>query len=272
MGQDSRKLIQAPSESKDSKSRLHKPEPVLPPQNHDGNVESEQDSKLSRLENSSRARNNESILIEQGRLPRIVQRDGLQLVVIRDNIPVRRRRVNNTALVDGIYNLLTGGGAEKVLALRHNGHLERRQRLVVHPRRAPLSLKANRVGRILERLKPSNENVSQQKQSVRPLVSLAEAPQNAGRDELTQRGARVVDILPVIEVRLLLQKLGPVDQQAIDYGEKRKIKVISSRGIWHQCNRPSPALLTDGNVIELVELVDQRPHDGNVNTHVPQLI
>jgi hypothetical protein len=44
--------------------------------------------------------------------------------------------------------------------------------------------------------------------------------------------------------RLLEQKLRPVDQQAVD----------------------------DGDVVEVVELVDERAHDGEVEAHVAQLL
>ena len=59
--------------------------------------------------------------------------------------------------------------------------------------------------------------MGQDQQALEAFVVLVEAAQDAVGNELAQRGAGVVDILAVAEVRLLVQKASAVDEQTIDW-------------------------------------------------------
>lgn len=104
-----------------------------------------------------------------------------------------------------------------MLALSHNGNLERRQGLVVNPGGDALRLGADLIRGVLEGLEAGDEDVGQQEEAFVAAVSLAEATEDACRDELAQGGARKIDIVSVVEMRLLIEKLSTVDQQTVDY-------------------------------------------------------
>jgi hypothetical protein len=182
---------------------------------------------LQGLEDIPCARDNEPVLVEKRRLARFVYGYRLQLVVIGDNVPESRRSIDDTALIDGIYNLLTSGRAQEMLALSHNGDLKGRQGFVVNPGGDALRLGADLIRGVLEGLEAGDEDVGQQEEAFVAAVSLAEATENACRDELAQGGARKIDIVSVVEMRLLIEELSTVDQQTVDYD--RSVRVVRMR-------------------------------------------
>jgi hypothetical protein len=96
----------------------------------------------------------------------------------------------------------------------------------------------------LKRLESGNQHMRQDEEVHWPLIVLVEAPQYAGGDELAQHSPSVIHILAVRQVRLFRQKLRAVDEQAIN----------------------------DGDVVLLVQLVDERADDTDVKAHIAKLL
>lgn len=88
---------------------------------------------------------------------------------------------------------------------------------MVNPGSNALRLGANLVRGILKGFEASDENVGQQEETFVAAVSLTEATENACRDELAKGGARKIDIMSIVEMRLLIEELSTVDQQTVDY-------------------------------------------------------
>ena len=127
VGNKGGKLIQAPSKSINHKHTLNKRQLHLVAHNHDNNIQREQDNKLTQFQNGACTRHNQPVLVQQRRLSGVIQRNRPQLIVVWDNIPLRRGRVDDAALVDCRDDALAGSRAEKVLTFRQDGHLERRE-------------------------------------------------------------------------------------------------------------------------------------------------
>jgi hypothetical protein len=84
------------------------------------------------------------------------------------------------------------------------------------PRRRGMSLATDFLWSIVKWLETSDEDVSQDQESVRAVVILVEAPQDAGSNELAQSSPGEEDVLAVVHVGLLIQELGPINQQTVD--------------------------------------------------------
>lgn len=65
-------------------------------------------------------------------------------------------------------------------------------------------------------MKSRDENMCQYQEPLSAWVVFIETPQNSSGDQLTQGGTGIVDILAVVQVRLLVQELDPIHQQAIN--------------------------------------------------------
>lgn len=131
-----------------------------------------------------------------------------------------------------------------MLALGQNGHFERGQRPFRRPIRLALRLIANMRRCVLKRLKSRNEYVRQKQKTFAALVIFVKASEDAGSNELAEGGARPAHILPVGEMSLLIQEVRSVDEQTVN----------------------------DGKVLEFVEFVDQRTNDGDIDSHVGELL
>lgn len=165
---------------------------------------------------------------QQRRCPGIIQRDGPVLVVVWEYVHKGYWCVDDPATVDGVDNLLTCEGADKDLAFRDDGELQRGEFSLVAivsldgPLRMAMFL--FNLGRgALERIKPVDEYVSQEKEPKPPFVVFIEASQDAGSDELTQRGTSSADCL-LSRTRLFPQKLDPICQQAVDCSAQYSIR------------------------------------------------
>jgi hypothetical protein len=86
MLQDSSELVQDPTESIDGKAHLWKGEMVGIPLRHECDVETEKDDELQNLQDVSRPRDDETVLVEQRRLPWVIERDGLLLVAVWNEV------------------------------------------------------------------------------------------------------------------------------------------------------------------------------------------
>lgn len=132
------------------------------------------------------------------------------------NIPVGEASGSKSEASSSNLHFLARRRTQKRLALGQDRHLEGRHRGV--PRRAPgLDLAADGARRVLERLEAGEQNMGEDQQALGPIIVLAEAAEDAGGDELAQRGTREVGVLPASEVRLVLEELGPVGEQAVDF-------------------------------------------------------
>lgn len=77
---------------------------------------------------------------------------------------------------------------------------------------------ANLFRRILKRFEPGHQNVSKQQKTIRAWIVLAEAPQDAGSDNLAESCATDIDILTVVQMLLFVEELGPIDEEAVYFG------------------------------------------------------
>lgn len=162
VGQNGGKLVETPSKRINGKCCFHYCRLALLPDKHHAYVEREQDGKLNLFQDVPISRHDQTVLIQQGRFSRIVERDGPQLVMVWNNVPEGGWCIDDATFVDGRHDVVTGAGAEKVLALGQDGDLERRQGTRKGPGRLGLGLVSNIVGGILERLETGHEYVSQQ--------------------------------------------------------------------------------------------------------------
>ena len=218
MGQNGGKLVQTPSKRIYGKSCLQSCQLALLPHEHHSYVQREQNGKLDLFQDISISRHNQTVLVQQRRFSRIIERNGLQLVVVWNNVPESGWCVDDATFVDGRHDVVTGAGTEKVLALGQDGDLERRQGTVNGPGRLGLGLLSNIAGGVLKWVEPGHEDVSQQQQAVCALVVLAEAAQDASGDELAERGACPIDVVSCARVGFLQEELSSVDEQTVDYG------------------------------------------------------
>ena len=163
MGHDCGELVKAPTKGINGKQGFQPCNFIVITSNHDCYIEHQKDAELERLQYTPCPGHSETILIEQRRVARIVDGNWLLLVAIWDDLPVRGRCVDDAPLVDSVDDLLTRRGAQKMLALGQDGHLERRERALVCPGRLAFGLIPDILRRVLKGLKASNQNVSQEK-------------------------------------------------------------------------------------------------------------
>ena len=78
-------------------------------------------------------------------------------------------------------------------------------------------LASNLLGRILEGLEPSDENMGENQQTIGPLIVFIKASEDARGDELAEGGSTEVYILAVVQMSLFLEKLDSVHQETVDY-------------------------------------------------------
>jgi len=123
-------------------------------------------------------------------------------------------------------------------------------------------LAPNLLGCILEWLKPSNKNMSENQQTIRPLIVFIKASEDARGDELAKCCPTEVHILAVVEMSLFLEKLDSVHQETVDYNHISTTTHSSS----------SRTVLTNRNIILLIKLINQRPHNRDIDAHVSQLV
>lgn len=101
---------------------------------------------------------------------------------------------------------------------------------------APLGGRADGARRVLVRVEAGDEDVREEEQALAAVVVLAEAAQDARGNDFAERGARPVDVLAVARVGLLVEELGAIDQQAVDYKKKgerfrRSVSILGSQ-LW----------------------------------------
>lgn len=101
-------------------------------------------------------------------------------------------------------HLLTMGRAKEVFAFADNGHFESWQGPVKVPLGSQRFFISDAIRGILKWSEASDKNVCQHKKSLVAVVVFSEAPQDTGRNNLTQHCSRVVDILPIAHMRLFI--------------------------------------------------------------------
>lgn len=213
MSQKRGKLVQSPTKSIDSKYSLSYRQVAFVSHHHNRDIQRQENNKLYRFQNIACSRNNETVLIEQWRVSRVVKRDGLKFVVIRNDVPQRRGRINDAALVDSRHNPLAGSRTEELLAFRQDGDFQRRQCAVIYTARRLL---ADVIWSILKRVKTSNKNMGEHEEAICSLVVFSETAQDSRGDELAERGARPIHIMTVAGIRFFIKKLSPIHQQTVN--------------------------------------------------------
>lgn len=102
-----------------------------------------------------------------------------------------------------------------MLALADDGHLQGRQGSVIIPCRRQSCFGADFFRGTLKGFEPSYKNRRQYKEPFRSGVILCESSQDPDCHELAERRPGEVDVLPVIQMCLLMKELGTVDKQAV---------------------------------------------------------
>lgn len=155
--------------------------------------------------------------------------------MVGNDVPERRRRVHDAPLVDGVDYLLTRRRAEEVLALRQDGHLERWEHALGRPGGLALGLIPNMAGGVLEGLEACDQDMRKQQQTLAPFVVFVKAPEDASRDELAEGGACPVHILAIGQVGLLLEEIGAIDQQTVNYKSSQFSVLMSKNEMVRVC-------------------------------------
>lgn len=101
-----RTLIQDPTSSVDKKPCFIMCQERICTLHHAQAVETKKDHELSDFDDVTRPGNNEPVLVEKWRFSRIVKRDWLVLVMIRNNVKKGSWRIDNSAAIDSVYDFL----------------------------------------------------------------------------------------------------------------------------------------------------------------------
>lgn len=97
------KLIQGPAECIHGEACFQGPEPTWATLSHDAKIQREKDHERHDVEYVPRPWHHEAVLVEHRPFARVVERDGLVFVVIRDNVNIARGRISDPPFVDGVY-------------------------------------------------------------------------------------------------------------------------------------------------------------------------
>lgn len=198
--QNGSELVQDPTECVDGEAHLVDTEPRGIPLRHEQYVEEQQDDKLDDFHDVPGPRHNQPVLVQQAGRAGVIERNGLLLVPVWNDVHEAAGCVNDAAFVDGVNDLLAARRAEEQLTLAQDGDLEGRQGVGVVPVGSLGGLAADVFGGILEGFEAGDQDVGEDEQTLGAVVVLIEAPQDARGDELAQGGAGEVDILAVVEV------------------------------------------------------------------------
>ena len=124
MLQDGGELVKHPSKRIHGKENLQGAHAGGIPLQHECEVEGEEENILEYFQVVSVSRYDEPVLVQQRRLAGVVDGDGLLFVVVGDEIDEAGGRVDDAAFVYGVDDFLAWCRAEKILALREDGHFE----------------------------------------------------------------------------------------------------------------------------------------------------
>lgn len=91
---------------------------------HECKIERQKDDELDDFQDIPRPRYDQTVLIQQRRIPRVIQRYWLLLVSIRDQVQETGRTVDNPSLIDGVHTTLMSAlmPTESVRLRSHNLH------------------------------------------------------------------------------------------------------------------------------------------------------
>lgn len=126
---DGGKLFQDPAGGKDVKNNLvygHSARTVLVrvAVDHGEDVEAEEDGEVEQLYQVAELGDDEAAVVEDGGPAGVVERDGVVVIVVRENVDERQGRVDDFASMDSLDNPLTGQRPDQDLALGKDGQLE----------------------------------------------------------------------------------------------------------------------------------------------------
>ncbi|KAF5124023.1 hypothetical protein E5D57_011944 [Metarhizium anisopliae] len=219
---DGRKLLQHPARRVDGKGELPLARGGLLVR-HGHDVQQDEHHELHHFDEGADPGHDEAPVVEDARLPRVVELDRTVLVVVGEDVHEGQRRVDDLAHVDGLDQPLAGGRADEGLALGENGQLERRELPLVAaaPLDGPLEVAAlalDLVRRAVKGIKPLDEDLGEEQEALVSGVVLVEASNDTGRHELAEGGAGSVDAL-CGESGLRLEEEDAVGEEAVHWKE-----------------------------------------------------
>ncbi len=174
---------------------------------------------MHQLDHVPELRNDETAVVEDGGPAGLVQRDGVVLIVVREEVDEGQGRVHHDALVHGIHDKLAGRGLDHHLALGNNGELESRQLpLVAAPfLDGPLrTARPHRLGRRVAGVEARDQDVGKEQETRAPRVVFVEPTEDAGREQFAEGGARFVEALVERLVGTRAEELDSVRDKTVD--------------------------------------------------------
>ena len=90
---------------------------------HERKIERQKNDKLNDFQYVSRSRYDQAVLIQQRRIPGVIQRYRLLLVTVRDEIQKAGRAVDNPSLVDGVHAILRSASCSQIRNFACSDHL-----------------------------------------------------------------------------------------------------------------------------------------------------
>ncbi len=181
---DGCELIQDPSGGVGDEHNLEEMAVLVVSEEHGQDVEHYQDEKLEQLDDVPKARDDEAVMVQIGRLAGIVEGHRVVLVMVWQDVYERQGGVDDLPQIDRVDYSLASGRADECFAPREDGQLESSELpLVATPRLdRPLRLAAGSLdilGRTLERIKALHEDLGEDDKTRRPKVVFVESPQDA---------------------------------------------------------------------------------------------
>lgn len=194
------------------------------PSCHDPDVQAEEDDELEDLDEISSPGHNQTILVQQRRSSRVIQRDGPLFPTIWDNVDETVGSIHQFAAVNCIHHLLTSTTGQKAFTRAHNGNFKSSQfslHLAVLLLRRPVdgvgALLADLLGGALEGFKACDEDVGQFEQAPGTRVLFVVPPEDLLGDQFAQQCSGEVDGLMMGGERLFTDELHAIDEKAIHW-------------------------------------------------------
>ena len=94
----------------------------------DGEVRRKKNDEMDEFEREADLWDHQAVVVEDGRSGRVVQRDWLAAVVVREQVDERLRAVDDLARPDGVDDALHRGRVDEARSIADDGELRRRRR------------------------------------------------------------------------------------------------------------------------------------------------
>jgi len=187
---------------------------------HGEDVEDQEDGEVEELEEVAQLGDDQPAVVEDVGAAGLVQRDGVLLVVVWDDVDEGHGRVDYDSFVDGVDHALAGEGADEDLALGEDGQFEGGELAFVSVALLACPGTAVAAGHGwggVEGVEARDEDVGEEEEARAVGVVLVEAAEDAGGDQLAEVGAGDVDALvDGGRVGLGAEELDSVGEEAVD--------------------------------------------------------